>query len=412
MSIFNKKKMNVRLAAQTISSSVADAIEFLCLSGHPDFVGSEATVEFLRIFDRLFDVMNSRSVFASGFKSPMFLNNKHYWSKIFEESKKYILELTVDGISILHHRRKMFAIGFLMNIVSFENLAMQLLTCNEHPLKYFLTYKCSQDHLELFFSCIRSRGGWNDNPNPLQFKWTLRKLLFSNNIQPGINSNCLSGDFNLTPVFENRVTKNILRNSRDEVTTDEELQKLISVIDRTNLTTFQDNILYYIGGFITRKLFQKNSCLFCKKVLLNETLEDHNYTKFNNYNYATFTKFVSHGKLYFPSEVVFNIIKYTEKVFRANINMHYMSKGNFKQRIIMLVMQHFIDNNLTKLFQPPHPVVDIHEDLHEVQIVKFISNTYSNIRIQTYAKKRTLQLMGDKANLRHKLHKSILFYHV
>lgn len=40
----------------------------------------------------------------------------------------------------------------------------------------------SQDHLELFFGCIRSRGGSNNNPNCSQFKKTLRQLLFTKNI--------------------------------------------------------------------------------------------------------------------------------------------------------------------------------------------------------------------------------------
>ena len=42
-------------------------------------------------------------------------------------------------------------------------------------LKYNLTYKFSQDHLDLLFSCLRSRGG-HINPNVKQFQWALRKL--------------------------------------------------------------------------------------------------------------------------------------------------------------------------------------------------------------------------------------------
>ena len=47
---FQKHKMNVRLAAQTLSSSVADAIEFLDVSMKlPHFKNSQATVNFIRI---------------------------------------------------------------------------------------------------------------------------------------------------------------------------------------------------------------------------------------------------------------------------------------------------------------------------------------------------------------------------
>lgn len=150
------------MAAQTISSSVADAIDFLRTTGHPQFINSEATVEFLRIYDRIFDLMNSRTPFQKGYKAPLYLNNKQYWSSIFKETKQYILNLSAVGQEIIRHRRKTFAVGFLANIYSFENLASELLNRPEHPLKYFLKYKCSPDHLELFFSCIRSRGGWNN----------------------------------------------------------------------------------------------------------------------------------------------------------------------------------------------------------------------------------------------------------
>jgi hypothetical protein len=58
MRMLIKKKKNVRLAAQTISSGVAVAIDSLRKSGHPDFIGSEATTEFIRIFDKIFDMIS------------------------------------------------------------------------------------------------------------------------------------------------------------------------------------------------------------------------------------------------------------------------------------------------------------------------------------------------------------------
>ncbi len=54
-------------------------------------------------------------------------------------------------------------------------------TSTDNPFKYLLTYnRYSQENFELFFSCIRSRGDWNDNPNTLQFKYARRKMLLRN----------------------------------------------------------------------------------------------------------------------------------------------------------------------------------------------------------------------------------------
>ena len=39
--------MNVKVAAQTLSSSVADTIEFLMKNDHPLFQGAEATIYFM-----------------------------------------------------------------------------------------------------------------------------------------------------------------------------------------------------------------------------------------------------------------------------------------------------------------------------------------------------------------------------
>lgn len=61
--------MKVNLAAQVLSSSVADAIEYCNKDLRSQNVkGSGGTVEFLRQFDELFDVMNSRNPLGKGFK--------------------------------------------------------------------------------------------------------------------------------------------------------------------------------------------------------------------------------------------------------------------------------------------------------------------------------------------------------
>ena len=58
--LLTKHKMNVSLAAQTLGSSVAAAIDFLCVEANlPEFQGSEATTYFIKMVDMAFDLMNS-----------------------------------------------------------------------------------------------------------------------------------------------------------------------------------------------------------------------------------------------------------------------------------------------------------------------------------------------------------------
>lgn len=61
-----RKKLNVKLAAQTLSDSVASSLEFCLKEGIPGFQGCEATIRFLHVFNCLFDILNSRNLKSYG----------------------------------------------------------------------------------------------------------------------------------------------------------------------------------------------------------------------------------------------------------------------------------------------------------------------------------------------------------
>lgn len=100
---YKRKKTNFKLATQTLSSGVADAIEFLDNSGYPGFVNSAATVEFLQVFDNLFDIMNARNIYGTKYKSPMPLQNISFWTSAFESTGKYILSLKCGEELLIAH---------------------------------------------------------------------------------------------------------------------------------------------------------------------------------------------------------------------------------------------------------------------------------------------------------------------
>ena len=173
---FEKHKMNVRLAAQTLSSSVADAIEFLDVSMKlPQFQDSQPKVNFIRIMDRAFDILNSRNPMGKGYKQPLRQQYRGTWESILQSTVDYLLSLVTitNGKKKLlsTHNRKTFVIGFVVSIKSLVEMSHEMFTFLENPFNYILTYKFSQDHLELLFSCTRAKGGWTNNPN--SFKWAL-----------------------------------------------------------------------------------------------------------------------------------------------------------------------------------------------------------------------------------------------
>ena len=83
--------MKVNLAAQTLSSSVADALEF-CQKDikFTQFKGCEATVEFIRKFGQLFDLMNSRNPLPRNFKAPMHPCNEKQWRPFLSNMYDYV----------------------------------------------------------------------------------------------------------------------------------------------------------------------------------------------------------------------------------------------------------------------------------------------------------------------------------
>ena len=139
---YKKNKMNVKIACQTLSASVADSIEFLMQSGNSDFKNAEGTIEFIRTIDKLFDLLNVRNPFGKGYKQALRLSNRVVWEETIVASVRYLYNLkTSDGTPLLKHRRKTFVVGFITSQLSTKMLAIELMKSND--FQYLLTYKFS-----------------------------------------------------------------------------------------------------------------------------------------------------------------------------------------------------------------------------------------------------------------------------
>lgn len=413
---FKNKIMNVKLAAQTLSSGVADAIEYLDkVCNIKEFSHSEATVQYIRKIDKIFDILNCRNPFGKGFKAPIRPATLNYFEEVFSDVIEYLKSLKIDNVLLIHHMRKTFAVGFILTMKSTLALAKDLFMLNENPLQYFLSYKCSQDHLELFFSCIRSRGGWNNNPNSRQLKWALRQLLFTRSIKASVNANCISFENYCTPTFEFRSQnrQQITDSVTDSTKLEADVNSYISLLSNKNLTDFQENVIFYIAGFVVRNLIIRTSCNDCINILLfndNDTgLLDHNYIA-SSHIFHKFTNFITHGGLVYSSRIVFEIIKFCEKQFRIFLekdNIH-TTEVNIKKLFINTALHHFAAN--ISNFKPPHPAVeDISEEPHELQIIRKTLELFLKCRMHHHTKLINLRIHGNKATVRQKMTKLILF---
>lgn len=75
--------MKTKLATQLLSTSVADSLEFLLQNKVAGLEGCSSTIEFIRTFDKTFDILNSRSTRAKYSKQALYPGNFGKHSGVF-----------------------------------------------------------------------------------------------------------------------------------------------------------------------------------------------------------------------------------------------------------------------------------------------------------------------------------------
>lgn len=163
---YSTRSMNVRLACETLSMSVADCISQLREDNYDEFRNSSETTNFIKFVDNTFNVGNVRNSKYDhenfDYKYPICESTAEGLFKYFCEAKKYFKSVEIDEknrkgemIRKLAINSKSFTpfLGMVINLTSFEGLY------NDHvlngPLKTLYTFQFSQDHLETWFSSVR-----------------------------------------------------------------------------------------------------------------------------------------------------------------------------------------------------------------------------------------------------------------
>ena len=400
--------MNVRIAAQTLSSSVADALQFLMDSGHPDCFEAAGTIHFIRVIDRLFDIFNIKSLYGKGFKTPLFKYNFNMWNAVIQKSIHYLSSLTdINNVPLLQHRRKTFVLGMIINARSIISLGSSLLNRLENPFKYLLTYKTSQDHLELLFACIRGKNGFNTNPNVRHFKSSLRRILLRNAIVGSKHANCMTFEpQSIGSVFSLKWNKRSSPIVNDDPEEDTEIP--IIQFESVLFSFHKESILGYISGFIVRRMIKKISCVPCSAAIQFDpsvTEIDHRYSRFSN----PFTSLISskdRGGLIKPSASVFRIVSATEGCIKSLI--HSPSKLN--KKVIQLAVNQFIHNPFPQLDDHDKESEPFAEDLHSTQLTNKVIEMYIKIRLYSYEKEFNKEkLHKGKIGMRQQSTKLLIF---
>lgn len=411
---WSDQKMKVRFAAQTLSESVAIAIDFCREKEMSNFEGSEATSSFLKKFNNLFDILNSRSLRSFGTKKALNASNFENTKVFLLDMIEYIKDLKFGEVSVLKSKRKVGFLGFIVCILSTIEMYEELVL-DKKVLKFLPTYKISQDHLELLFCKIRSKGGWNNNPTAFQFISALKKIIVATELKDPRTGNCVPlEDISIlhassasapssNPLMNINLTTERQRSFEDDCQPDPLFEHdYVSLPEDLMISEISSEIVYYIGGFVIKHLKEKLRCEDCITSLIEKDPGASNLVHIK-----------SKGGLIHPSRDVVHVCTLAEKHMRA----HFVSKGPNGRMVsnglvTKLDVQKAAREIITKCIgmdifnNVQHTVQDFDQD-HLVNLIKCICIKYFDVRLH-HAAKRTSDLMHAQRS-RQKLTKTILF---
>ena len=104
--MYEKNPMKVKYAVQVISQSVANALLTMYELKVPNFENVHPTVDYLKLFDEIFDIMNSRNLGQKFGKAPLQEFNEDKFKSLFTKAISYICNLkNKNGKLVLHSDR-------------------------------------------------------------------------------------------------------------------------------------------------------------------------------------------------------------------------------------------------------------------------------------------------------------------
>ncbi|KAG8177606.1 hypothetical protein JTE90_004713 [Oedothorax gibbosus] len=221
---------------------------------------------------------------CKGLKGALKESNKKVWEPFLKNALTYLLQRcenreafisnkakdTHPWIYLPHKKPSRFGL-FKQDLV--EKLFQDLVFSSK--INYLTAYKMSQDHLEMFFSKVRLRGGWNNTPTPIQFKSAYKQLLVKNDIRANENANvrpqkgdiisslaCLSA---VVPEVDESLFHNVTLKRLFDFDMDFEEEEQIQQEPDTHIiySDYKNNIVVYISGFVVRRVSKKIKCQQC-----------------------------------------------------------------------------------------------------------------------------------------------------
>lgn len=393
--------MNVKLATQLLSKSVAEALTFCSkVLKLEDFLNAGPTIKFITIMNDAFDTLNSRKISDFNFKQALCEKNIEKIKEFFASVTDYITALKdCNGTSILKCNRKT---GFLCMLASMKSLLCmyESFVRENNNLSFIPAYKLSQDHLELFFGSIRSCGGYNNNPTCRQFISAYKKILIHAEIREHGMGNCIPLQYINILKCSSTSNKKKTDNTDKNVVT----EKLITFgenshfdhdyVFHSNLSQYSKEIVIYISGFIAKTLLCTLTCETCSSTIAG--------TKDDLEN--TFLAFKNQGGLTFPSDDLIRICMDFEITLHT-YSSHELFTTSIKEQLEHNILNQFLNKDIFLELSITHEQDTIEE--HVINLITNIIAQYYKLRMH-YICKRAIN-ENNQSYVRTFYNKLILF---
>lgn len=184
ISVEKTQRQNVRKACQLLSHKTASALEYLKPGNDPTLAMDTAAA--IKIINAWFDLMNS--YIPQNFGPP----SKQAYGQTREQQNE-ILNTMLEFMETMRccgkNSLQLFQKGCIVSTKSLKFLLDDLR--RSHNIDYILTHRLNQDALENLFSQLRTRGGLNDHPSPLNALYRLRMIILGKNqgiLQRNVNT--------------------------------------------------------------------------------------------------------------------------------------------------------------------------------------------------------------------------------
>jgi hypothetical protein len=285
----------------------------------------------MRTIDRTFDLLNSKSKYGLGFKTPLSKENTAEWQDVFLNSTQYISTLTdVTGKPMILTLKRTGFLGFIVGMKAFAGMFETFVETGK--LEYILTFKNSQDHLEQTFSAHRGGLGRNTNPTPTQFKASFKKLMVGASFKVYMRSNALQQDGTaLLDIF----TSN--KQYKKYVDTTFDLEDEFETFEAEGVATeYQKCIVEYIAGYSTLKVTEKEQCE-CHVDLKSAKSKELKLINFKD----LFPNDPNHGLVY-PSKTSIKVCEIAEKLLReASVKTGFLRTPKLLLKLRDVLKQRF-----------------------------------------------------------------------